>query len=417
MRKVMQVLALVAGLGAAVLGLIGGLIYALLPWLGETAGLGTVTGFAVAGAFVALGCGLGLPLAWTALQSLPGKPSRPLRWPRAGLLVLLFAVVVIVGQIVLSFAPLPWLFFPYFYVLGAVLPVIVVLSIVGRRLARDGLATNWREVLAQLGSGAFLGTPAALLLEMVVFLLLAVVAVLVIALTPGAEEILQTFLAEPLTGELPDLSQLSPLLNSPWLVGLVVFALAVVAPALEEAVKTLGVLLMGYYHRPGRAQAFLWGVAGGAGFALVEGLLSGSLVLGEEQSWAFAITARGGTAVVHCLAGGLMGLGWQALLSKDRRWRLLLYYVTAVALHGMWNGLVAGVTYFGLLSTGGVAGNGAARWGGLGTTLTVALLLILLLGQFLLLLTISGRLARSEGVAVVEVGEDDEEPEELEAVL
>jgi RsiW-degrading membrane proteinase PrsW (M82 family) len=324
---------------------------------------------------------------------------------------------VIVGQIVLSFAPLPWLFFPYFYVLGAVLPVIVVLSIVGRRLARDGLATNWREVLAQLGSGAFLGTPAALLLEMVVFLLLAVVAVLVIALTPGAEEILQTFLAEPLTGELPDLSQLSPLLNSPWLVGLVVFALAVVAPALEEAVKTLGVLLMGYYHRPGRAQAFLWGVAGGAGFALVEGLLSGSLVLGEEQSWAFAITARGGTAVVHCLAGGLMGLGWQALLSKDRRWRLLLYYVTAVALHGMWNGLVAGVTYFGLLSTGGVAGNGAARWGGLGTTLTVALLLILLLGQFLLLLTISGRLARSEGVAVVEVGEDDEEPEELEAVL
>jgi len=416
MRKVMQVLALIGGVGAAAMGLIGGLIYALLPWLGEEAGLGTVAGFAVAGAFVALGCGVGLPLAWTALQSLAGKPSRPLRWPRVGLLVLLFAVVVIVGQIVLSFAPLPWLFFPYFYVLGAVLPVIGVLSIVGRRLARDGLATSWREVLAQLGSGAFLGTLAALLLETVVLLLLAVVAALVIALTPGAAEILQTFLAEPLTGELPDLSQLLPLLNSPWLVGLVVVALAVVVPALEEAVKTLGVLLMGY-RRPGRAQAFLWGVAGGAGFALVEGLLSGSLALGEEQSWAFAIIARGGTVVVHCLAGGLMGLGWQALLSKDRRWRLLTYYVAAVVLHGLWNGLVAGLTYFGLLSTGGVAGSGAARWGELGSTLTVALLLALLLGQFLLLLTISGRLARSEAVTVIEESEDTEETEDLEPVL
>ena len=401
MRRVMQVLALVGGLGAAAMGLIGGLIYALLPWLGEEAGLGTVAGFAVAGAFVALGCGVGLPLAWTALQSLGGKPSRPLRWPRVGLLVLLFAIVVIVGQIILSFVPLPWLFFPYFYVLGAVLPVIGVLSMVGRRLARDRPAT-WREVLAQLGSGAFLGTAAALLLEIVVFLLLAVVAAVVIALTPGAAEQLQTFLAEvPLSGELPDLSQLLPLLNSPWLVGLALVALAVVAPALEEAVKTLGVLLMGY-RRPGRPQAFLWGVTGGAGFALVEGLLSGSLALGEQQSWAFAITARGGTAVVHCLAGGLMGLGWQALLSRDRRWRLLLYYVAAVVLHGLWNGLVAAVSYFGLLSTGDVAGSGAARWGGLGTALTVTLLLVLLLGQFLLLLTISGRLARSEAAVVVE---------------
>jgi len=189
-----------------------------------------------------------------------------------------------------------------------------------------------------------------------------------------------------------------------------------VVPALEEAVKTLGVLLMGY-RRPGRAQAFLWGVAGGAGFALVEGLLSGSLALGEEQSWAFAIIARGGTVVVHCLAGGLMGLGWQALLSKDRRWRLLTYYVAAVVLHGLWNGLVAGLTYFGLLSTGGVAGSGAARWGELGSTLTVALLLALLLGQFLLLLTISGRLARSEAVTVIEESEDTEETEDLEPVL
>ena len=57
------------------------------------------------------------------------------------------------------------------------------------------------------------------------------------------------------------------------------------APAAEEAVKTLGVLLMGY-RRPDGARAFLWGVSVGAGFALVEGLLNGALALGGQEAWA-----------------------------------------------------------------------------------------------------------------------------------
>jgi RsiW-degrading membrane proteinase PrsW (M82 family) len=414
MRKAMQVAAMLVGLGSAAFGVIGGMIYALLPWLGQEAGSERLTGFAIAGASVALGCGLGLPLAWTALQSLAGKPSRRLRWPHTWLLLLIFTIAVIMGQIVLSFAPLPWLFFPYFYVLGGVLPVVIVLSIVGSRLALGGLAPSWREVLAQLGSGAFLGTTAAFVLETVGIVLVAVAAAVVVALTPGAEELLQELMAEPLTGGLPDMSRLLPLVRSPWAMGLVVLALAVLAPALEEAVKSLGVLLMGY-RRPGRARAFVWGVAGGAGFALVEGLLSGSLALREEQSWAFAIVARGGTAVIHCLAGGLVGLGWQALLSRERRYRLLLYYSAAVALHGLWNGLVTGVSYFGLLSSGAQGASGSAPWTDMGTALTVILLLLLLLGQFVLLLTISGRLARSEALA--EIAEGREGSEEREAIL
>lgn len=395
MRKALQVLALVGGLTAAVLGLITGLFSAVLPWLGLEGDVERLPGFVVAVAFIALGCGLGLPLAWTALQALSGKPSRPLRWPRFWLLLLLFLLVVAIGQVVLSYSPVPWLFFPYFYVLGIVLPVIAVLSLVGRCLARGGLATNWREVLAQLGSGAFLGTAAAFALEIGLIFVLGLVAVVFLALTPGGFEQLQTFLAEPQLAEgFPDLSQLQPLLRSPWLVGLVLFGIAVVAPAIEEAVKTLGVLLLSY-RRPSQARAFLWGVAGGAGFALVEGLLNGALVLAEEQMWAFSIVARAGTVVIHCLAGGLVGLGWQALFGGRRRWRGLGYYVVAVAMHGLWNALVAGVAFAGLLTAEGAVDDTIQGVGALGVALVAFVLVALLVAQFLLLLYLCHRLART----------------------
>jgi len=363
-------------------------------------------GFVGAVAFVALGCGLGLPLAATALQSLSGKPSRPLRWPRFWLLALLFLLAVATGQGVLSYAPVPWLFFPYFYVLGIVLPVIAVLSLVGRRLARGGLTTNWREVLAQVVSGAFLGTAAAFALEIGLFFVLGLVAVVLLALTPGGFEQLQTFFAEPQLAEgFPDLSQLQPLLRSPWLIGLVLFGMAVVAPAIEEAVKTLGVLLMSY-RRPSQARAFLWGVAGGAGFALVEGLLNGALVLAEQQMWAFSVVSRAGTVVIHCLAGGLVGLGWQALFSGRRRWRGLGCYVVAVAMHGLWNALVVGVAFAGLLTSEGAVDDMIQGVGALGVALVGFVLLALLVAQFLLLLYLSQRLARTLPSPVVPEGAD-----------
>jgi RsiW-degrading membrane proteinase PrsW (M82 family) len=395
MRKVVQVLALVGGVGAAVLGVLAGALYSLLPWLRADGGLDTLPGFTVGGAFVALGCGLGLPLAWTAVRSLRSKPSRRLRWPRVWPLLLLWPLAALAGQLILSHAPMPWLFFPTFYVLSNVLPVVAVLSLVGRRLARGGLAVTWREILAQLGSGAFLGTTVALLLEMVLFLLLVLVATVIVALTPGGLELLQTFAAQaPPAGELPDLTPLLPLLRSPWLIGLALLGMAVVAPAAEEAVKTLGVVLMGY-RRPEQSRAFLWGVSGGAGFALVEGLLNGALALGGQEAWAFTVVARGGTAVVHCLAGGLVGLGWQALRSGTRRWRGPAYYTAAVALHGLWNGLVGGLAFLQLLASQGTTGDTIQLLSTLGVPLVIGVLLSLLLGQFLLLLAISRRLGRA----------------------
>ncbi len=396
MRKVVQVLATIGGASAAVLGLVSGLLYAVLPWLGLGANTGRLQGFVMSGAFIALGVGLGLPLAWTGLRALSGTPSRTVRWPRFWLLMLLFLLAVAIGQVLLIAAPLPWLFFPPFYVLGVALPMVAVLSLVGRRLAQGGLAASRREVLAQLSSGAFLGTAAAFTLEALVIIALALVVVLVMALVPGGVERMQALLAAFRSPEgLSDPGQWLSLLRSPWVIGLALFVASGLAPAIEEAVKPLGVLLMGY-RRPSRARAFLWGVAGGAGFALVEGLMSGTLALADERLWAFAIVTRAGTVVIHCLGGGLMGLGWQTLLSGRRRWRGLAAYVVAVALHGLWNALAVGMALVGLLAPASAADEVTMGLSGLGMMLAYAMLGGLVIAELALLAYISRRLATAE---------------------
>lgn len=397
MRKVLQALAVIGGMSASVLGSVMGLLYAALPWLGLEAGLDRLQGFVLGGAFVALGLGLGLPLAWTALQSWGGKSSPALRWPRFWLLGLLFLLVVIIGQVMLSSAPLPWLFFPPFYILSIALPTAAVLSLVGRRLADGDLVIRWREVLAQLGSGAFLGTTAAFMLEAILLIALALVAVMIIALTPGGIERLQTLLSGFRSPEgFPDPDLWLALLRSPWMIALVLFGMAVAAPAIEEAVKALGVLLMSY-RRPSRTRAFLWGVAGGAGFALAEGLLNSVLVLAEPRLWAWPILARAGTAVSHCLGGGLMGLGWQTLLGGRRRWRVLGYYALAVALHGLWNALAGGMALIRLLTLEGATDEATMGLGNLGMILAATMLGGLLVAELLLLVYLSRRLAGNRG--------------------
>jgi hypothetical protein len=82
------------------------------------------------------------------------------------------------------------------------------------------------------------------------------------------------------------------------------------------------------------AQAFLWGVAGGAGFAGVEGLFNSLLGI---SSWAQSVLLRIPATALHCFAGGLMGLAWHAAVTQRRRLRGLGLYAAAVSVHGLWN--------------------------------------------------------------------------------
>jgi RsiW-degrading membrane proteinase PrsW (M82 family) len=84
---------------------------------------------------------------------------------------------------------------------------------------------------------------------------------------------------------------------------------AVVAPLLEELTKPLGAILLGRRLR-GPAEAFLVGMAGGVGFAIVENMLYES---GGFRLWAAVATLRGVGGVLHPLNAGLVAVGIHAL--------------------------------------------------------------------------------------------------------
>jgi RsiW-degrading membrane proteinase PrsW (M82 family) len=340
---VVRVLTLIAGLCIAMLGLLIGSLSILAGSMGDP--LSQFAMVTTGSSLIAAGAGLGLAVAWQAWQSLQGKPSAPFR-PRGGwLLILAFLLTVATGQAILSLDLLPPAAFAPIHVLAGILPPLAVLALVGRGL---GGRSHWREVTLQLGSGGLLSTPLAFFVEMVALLAVAIAALLGLALRPGGLALLEE-LARLLetSAWLDDPTQLVPAALAPSLVLLALLVVAGIVPLVEEAVKTVGVGLMAY-RRPGRSQAFLWGVAGGAGFALVEGLLNTSSAL---ENWAVVILLRVGGTLLHCFTGGLMGLAWYHLVSRTR-WRPAVgLYLGSVGVHGLWNGLSLGI---GLLSLDGL---------------------------------------------------------------
>ncbi len=213
-------------------------------------------------------------------------------------------------------------------------------------LSGRAAAPTWRELGLTLGSGA-LSTLLALPLEGLGLLISGGGILLLVWLLPGGQEEIQRLLT--LVEELQHLSpeMLNPqtatsLLTSPVvlgaLLGMLGLMFAVVAPLVEELAKTLVVGALGFVKRPGLLTSFLWGVACGIGFAMVEGITNGGMGLeqGGAGSWVAGVGARVLSTTMHALSSGLVGLGW-GYFWQGRRWVLPLSYLGALLFHGMWN--------------------------------------------------------------------------------
>ncbi len=58
---------------------------------------------------------------------------------------------------------------------------------------------------------------------------------------------------------------------------------------------------------------------------------------------------RFGASLMHCVASGVMGLGWYQALVKRRPLRLLAAYGTSAGIHALWNGAAIAVAVPSLL--------------------------------------------------------------------
>lgn len=298
--------AVVVGLFVIASGGIGVIVLLILYGFGWLAGPGIVL-------FMLLVClPLGL-LVWG--QGRAGRESRPFRLPGPLPIAAAAAAAIVLGQIALlgraSFLTL------LTFLLAAALPPLVPLALASRRLAG---ATTWRRATFGFCVGGLLSTTLTLLLS-------GVVALVAYALILPLRQVVAQVVASP------DLERLffSPVLAT------AMIGTAVVAPVVEELTKPLGAVLLGRRLRS-PSEAFLIGMAGGVGFAVVENMLYEST---GARLWAAVSTLRGVGGVLHPLNAGLVALGWYGVMAGTGpgRWgRLLALYGLAVGIHALWNG-------------------------------------------------------------------------------
>jgi RsiW-degrading membrane proteinase PrsW (M82 family) len=404
------ILALIVGLGVAVLGLAGGGGYIALSLTGRRMAdpLSVTT---IGMSMVALGLGMGLTLAWTGYAGLRGKVPR-LFQPGGGWLAAClvgWVVAVAVGQALISLNLLAPVTFPLFHVAGLALPAIAILALTGRVTngevtphsvnasmaltgrVTDGGATR-RQVAGQVVLGALGVTSVAFMLELIAIVVGAAIVGLLLMLTPGGPALLtelRAIVTNP--ARLQDMQMLSRWLLNPEILVPVLGLVVVAVPLIEEAAKSSGVPLLSLLLRrtPTPVQGWVWGVAVGAGFAITEGLFNGAASL---AFWAGIALLRVGATAMHATNAGLTGLGWARTLASRRPWPLLAYYLVSVSMHGLWNALTMLIAVASLWTVSRAAGPAAMTLGGLGMLAGLSGLALLTLGMLAVALLVPLRM-------------------------
>jgi hypothetical protein len=339
MRKLILILAIVVGLSAAVLGPLLGAALAVMTWIGRARESGTLLQAAtIAAGLILLSLAFGLALAWAGWSALRGRPARPFKLPRWGWWLLALAVVLGVGQAAFS-AGIEALV-PVAHIVAGILPAFLFLSLALGSARRAGGAITTRPMIGSMAWGGLGGVGLAMAAELILVMMAVVAfAIGLAAMDPGTLRRLQDAALEAQkSGDIQAMLEVVQHLVSPLVILGIMVALGLIVPLVEEGAKSLAVPLVALAgRRLSRLSGFLLGVAAGAGFTLFEGVMNGVLTLSMPDNWALLMTARAGTAAIHCATTGLVGLGWEAVLT-ERRWaRGIGLGLSAVALHGAWN--------------------------------------------------------------------------------
>jgi hypothetical protein len=358
MRKLILLGAMIVGALVIVGGLAMGLLFlafSATPGRGTASGGGPWQVATVALALILWGAAYGLALVWTGWRGLSGKPGHDFSLPAWGWWLLAIVIILIAGQLALSAGVM--FLAPFFHIAAGVLPPLLFLALATGQSRRQGTAVAARPTVGSLGWGGTGGTWIGITLEgIALFVAMVAVGLWLAATNPDLIARLREWAAEvQAAGQPGNLGKLTPLITSPFVVLAILLGIGVVVPFIEETGKALAVPLVALTGRKlTRMDGFLLGVAAGAGFAIFEGVLNGALALGAPAAWGALMFVRGGTAAIHCLASGLAGLAWQALLT-GREWaRGLLLAMLAIALHGTWNFLAGAQTFLSLRATGEV---------------------------------------------------------------
>jgi len=233
------------------------------------------------------------------------------------------------------------------FLLSILIPVVALAWIGAGGLYKGSRLRLW----SAFGLGMTGGSSLAILVEYALVAGAVGVIALLVAVHPEWLDLLKTIQTQLAnTRDMEELlSILGPYLLQPWLFFAVLVFVAVLGPLIEEAVKPIAVWMLGSQLRS-PMEGFALGAISGAGFALIEGLMSAS---GMVEVLYFVLPARFASSLMHITLSAVMG--WAiASAYLNKRWKNMVgIYLLASCVHGMWNGSVLLVVYGALHIQGG----------------------------------------------------------------
>lgn len=276
----------------------------------------------MAGMFLGLVCGT---LALThGANAVLNRRSSPLRLAPTYIFYIIFALVLGLGNLILGFGISEEYLFPPLFLLGAALPTVAVVAWTARRL---GWPITWRQAALALVAGSTLSILMAILLE-------TFLPFLAYNILYPLEDLAYTFSDTLGFGSSGFLERL---FFSPVILVFLLFT-AFQAPLPEEFAKALTIPFFGRKRIQSESQAFMIGLAAGAGFAILENMLyEGLYAQWGGWSWGGITLLRGLGSVLHPLCTGIVALGWFRAGQGGFK-ELLKAYGIAVGLHTLWNG-------------------------------------------------------------------------------
>ena len=282
---------------------------------------------------------------WFILQKTMGRDQadRPFKFPFAswqiiaGINIVIFAAVI--GGIIAytEIAWLNWIILPALTIL-VILPPIWMLFGIGTN--GIDLGPRWR-FFSVLGLGMTVGPILMIILEMILLVVIILAGFIYLAVQkPNLfQEIIN--LTQQLQNETnPDfiLNSVAPYVANSAVIATLLGYIAFLVPMIEELLKPLAVWIFAKkIESP--AQGFAMGMLSGGAFALLESLnASGD----GSVSWPVIVSIRAGTSLLHMTASGLVGWGIVSAFQEKKAGRFFAAYLSAVAIHGIWNACAVG---------------------------------------------------------------------------
>lgn len=284
-----------------------------------------------------------IPSVYYGLFRLLGRPTFDslglLRRIRPAWVLMPFPIVLLIGFLASQTQTTSWLILPALHLLGVGLPVAFMISLAVRGLPLGSSQRMW----GVFNSGLVFGPLLISILEGLAVGVVLIAAGVYVSTQPDLMNRIMNLVersqfTQPSQEELLEL--VSPYVLSPGVIFTGLAVGAVIIPLIEEALKPVGVWLLAG-RRLSAPAGFAAGALSGAGFALSESMLLSS----SGADWASLILVRIGTGGIHILTAALTGWGLALAWKQHRFGRLGLAYLTAVLIHGLWNGLTIGMVF------------------------------------------------------------------------